>query len=725
MADELVRRVGIIGIGGPNSVGYELGIKLYNECSRAGIPEGLLMYNRPPEIKGKLLKEHPELREELHKGHVFLEKMDEDLAFGSLCDVFRVPKTGRIINENDFWEMCYENKTAEKNIFARAYKEKDGLDYLLKETDSPYSVVVLSFEAAKGWYEWMDSDSTPPEKKVQIRRYLYYHNVTGAIEFAEALVRYAKDNKRPHQAHKIVVTNPPCRIMETIRMAAGKAAGPASKFSAYAAVDERRIFKEIYKRIKERKEYAQIQREYGGEIHYPLKNMFPGGRHAGNILIPGQERILNSTILWSAMIVGGLHFYDFFRGYPRLEQFKEDIERSAYGEFLKDLKKYGGRTTHMIIPTLSEIILDIMSNKEFSEFNKHAYTMGTVFKMPGTRQEFTFVWPVMYKEGHAWPFLEFDPLDVKNNIKYEDGKVPEVQDFKFIENGLRTDEVSKCYEICDDTVKPEIDETSEFLENPKRMKRVVGRHKNIFVIKGKFRPIISLDQLLSHYEKFLKTDIPDYCESYEHAMKMISNGCYDPNEVVNFIDELDRFEKSDNFHMTGSFISAMINNIYEPNLNLTLNLSPYRRIDGVGMYNRADLIIKGDLGNAAAMYMRDGSVIGENTLNQTCACQSGGTATFKQIGSYGGQRKKGGILEIRKAQNRLGQEMENGVIMLKGDCKDNLAYAMKGGKIIVEGDVEDNACDKMEGGTVILKGEHRDFGEILGGEVIWKGEIIK
>ncbi len=726
MADELARRVGIIGIGGPNSVGYELGIKLYNECSRAGIPEGLLMYNRPPKIKGELLKEHPELKEELHKGHVFLEKMLEDLSFGSLCEVYRIPKSGYIINKADSWELRYESKQAEKKIFAEAYKDESGLDALLRETDSPNSVVVVSFEAAKGWYEWMNNVS--PEKAMQIRRYLYYHNITGAIEFADALKKYYKNNNRkPHQAHKIIVTNPPCRIMETIRMAAGKAAGPASRFSAYAAIDERRISKELKSVLKQRPEFTQIEREHEGEIAFPIKNIFQVGRHAGNIFIRGQEKMFNSTTLWSIITIGGMRFYNTPLGnYEHLDKVQEDIEKSAHRAFMKDLKKYSGRTTQMIIPTLSEIILDIISNKDFSAFNKKAYTMGHEFKMTGTKQP-TFVWPVVYKDGHAWPYTDFDPLDIKQNIEYEPGKTPKVRPFSFIEDKLRKDEVSNCYEIYDDTIKPELEETSEFLENPKKLKRVVSRHKNIFIIKGKFRPIISLDDLLGNrYKSFLGKNFSDYNDAYENAMKMINSGCYDPEEITNFLNELSEFKDKPNFHYrTGPFISAMIDNIFEPGLQLTLDLSRYKRLHAVGMHNRADLIITGDLGNAAGMYMRDGSIIGENALNRVCQYQSGGEATFKQIGSFGGQGKKGGVLKIRQAQNRLGEGMENGVIILNGNCADDLAYAMKSGKIIVEGNAKDNACDKIEGGTVIINGACKSFGKIMGGEVIWQGKMIK
>ncbi|SDY08901.1 formylmethanofuran dehydrogenase, subunit C [Acetomicrobium thermoterrenum DSM 13490] len=57
-----------------------------------------------------------------------------------------------------------------------------------------------------------------------------------------------------------------------------------------------------------------------------------------------------------------------------------------------------------------------------------------------------------------------------------------------------------------------------------------------------------------------------------------------------------------------------------------------------------------------------------------------------------------------KSVKRIGENMSQGRIMVKGDAGMHLGQRMKGGTIVVNGNLEPRCCCEMSGGTVVVKG---------------------
>jgi hypothetical protein len=691
MADSPSKGVGIIGIGGAakNSIGYALANALYYECHETGIPELIALYNRPVNNPYRAVD--------------FLNSMMNDIrSRKQLRNVFGNPKENGIIkNEDNSQELVY--KHGSRKIAARACPT---LDDLLGQTDSSECVVVVSYDAASGWYDWLKQAS--PEEKVKVRQYLYAHNLEGAVEVGEALKRHCEKTGHAHQAHKVVVTNPPCRITDTIRIAAGQGAGPGSLYSAYAARDKDRIYEIIKTAIRPEGKYnlrMPLEDEDRGKIINQIRHTFPVGRHAGS-----------SAILWSAMWFAAQRFYE-FSFESRLvdrEDFKRYIAEESKKAFLNELEAYGGRTTEMIVPTLTEVVLNILNDDDAEELE--ARSIGVVFKMPGSEEEFTFLWPTVHVKRRTMPFIRFEYREEENI-----GLEPETHDFGALVGDLisREDERKDCYDTCD-SIAEEHKETGLLVKNPEERRKFIEAHKDCFKIKkpdspGVYIPPVvvetSLDDLVRLLGVFLEKEL--YEDSYDGAYDIIKNlGC-SAEHISQLVKQLEEFLDKESFSTAGYFISALVNK--SAGENISLDFEKLEGIDGLGTcldIGSRTLALRGKFNNYVLSHMRSGLAVIRGTVENSCAeyTEGGICEIYGNAGDFFAKGMSGGRLSlIGDARQYAGQGMKGGLLQIKGKAGDYALQEQQSGKAEFHGGAANNACERQKGGEAVFFKPVRDY----------------
>lgn len=233
------------------------------------------------------------------------------------------------------------------------------------------------------------------------------------------------------------------------------------------------------------------------------------------------------------------------------------------------------------------------------------------------------------------------------------------------------------------------------------------------------------------YEKFLdKTgeNPPESTEEwYEAAEKCLPRVDHDSGDLYKFLEsdwreELD-IQPEDSPH--GLYVSALINSLGEDEVVLP-DLSD---TDQVGTYLDKEIIVKGGVGDEFGYKMIGRAEIRGDAGDKLGENMEGGL--IKVSGSAGDRTasgmKSGGIL-VAETGEYTGFGMKGGTLKLKSDTGDGTGSRMKDGKIIVQGDTglaKENpkaVMDySMQGGKIFVDGQIRN----VRGKMIDSGQVFQ
>lgn len=261
----------------------------------------------------------------------------------------------------------------------------------------------------------------------------------------------------------------------------------------------------------------------------------------------------------------------------------------------------------------------------------------------------------------------------------------------------------------------------------------------------------ALSQLISAWRAFSSSLEEYWEEQFSIAEKLVKPISASSREIEKFIVALAGFQEEPSFsEKAGIFLSALINT--SPGTDFVVQTSHLdEALSFLGMKNRKNITILGDVGDHAGYEMENGSLqIKGNCEDGLGALMRGGLIALEgNADDTVGQRMEGGrVIIAESAGNGLGAEMEGGEIIIRGNVYGGVGVAMSGGVINVEGDVisiqEDKGKSKgffrhtnmseeviiigcrMSGGTIHLNGRYFHMAaSIEGGEIYHKGKLIR
>jgi len=169
-----------------------------------------------------------------------------------------------------------------------------------------------------------------------------------------------------------------------------------------------------------------------------------------------------------------------------------------------------------------------------------------------------------------------------------------------------------------------------------------------------------------------------YITPYEFCRE--TKGVYSADDVEGFGNWLSDITL--NPHLTGHFISHVINHSPDKNFTLTLNklTSP---IQFVGFENRKNV----------TLYKRD-------------------ELFSEPVFDFLGSRMIDGSIEVHASASRIGYELIGGNISIYGPIKETIGERMSGGNIRINNDVYSSVGSSMSGGSIEINGNV--FGMIIG-----------
>ncbi len=233
--------------------------------------------------------------------------------------------------------------------------------------------------------------------------------------------------------------------------------------------------------------------------------------------------------------------------------------------------------------------------------------------------------------------------------------------------------------------------------------------KNVKKITLLFEKIISKDYGKSigedMYKKiagWIRKEFPE-----QSSFKYIN-----PEDITAFSTKLSEYQDSKNFEDAGYFISVLINGHFKATQYrreykiITEHLE--KRIDGIGMYNKGDIIIYGNCGD------------------DFCAKMQGGTSIlYGNCEDFAGiEMHSGTVTILGNTGEYLGHGMLNGKIKVKGSAGNWCACSMFNGTIEIKENAKYNACQDMYGGIVRIDGDNSHFSdELYGGKIYENGSI--
>jgi formylmethanofuran dehydrogenase subunit C len=227
----------------------------------------------------------------------------------------------------------------------------------------------------------------------------------------------------------------------------------------------------------------------------------------------------------------------------------------------------------------------------------------------------------------------------------------------------------------------------------------------------------------------------DDCRSVSNAhndnknMEKATRGLnYTANEIEKFCLLLIDYQHEWNFSSyAGRFLSALISNGKDrdyviPTGHLDVKLSR------LGMDNRKNIRVEGDLGDAVAWNMERGSITINGSVDSGLGAgmKGGRIIVFGNVGEGLGHEMTGGRITIEgNADREIGKRMHGGIINVKGNAGNASGSLMYGGRIIVDGNAGSYIGAGMKGGEIRVIGnaDYNVGNEMHGGEIHVEGDI--
>jgi formylmethanofuran dehydrogenase subunit C len=189
--------------------------------------------------------------------------------------------------------------------------------------------------------------------------------------------------------------------------------------------------------------------------------------------------------------------------------------------------------------------------------------------------------------------------------------------------------------------------------------------------------------------------------------------------LTDFLDEK-RFPAK-----AGLFLSAMINLSKDEPIALDVTHIPVK-LRFLGIKNRKDVIVTGDLGEYSFERMEGGSVVVHGSTKRAGHGLKGGSLTIHgNVRGDCGAYMEGGSIHVKgeagseSIERSIGHKMSGGRIAVEGYGGSWVGYGMKGGSITVKKNVNRGLGTSMGGGSITVMGRALvDVGERMsGGEI--------
>jgi formylmethanofuran dehydrogenase subunit C len=201
---------------------------------------------------------------------------------------------------------------------------------------------------------------------------------------------------------------------------------------------------------------------------------------------------------------------------------------------------------------------------------------------------------------------------------------------------------------------------------------------------------------------------------YNEALRLTGDIRVSPDDIEKLSIALAGFQDDPYFsEKAGYLLSAMINSGEEK--DYILHLIPFEEIHSIGLLNCKNIRVRGDVGGHMGWGMNSGIIIIEGNVG-------GYIDNFGN--SLGLGMQNGKIIVNGNADWRAGFLMHGGEIVIEGDAGLCLGHLMEGGKITVKGNADRKVGEGMKGGEIHLEGDYESLGEIQGGRIFHKGQLI-
>jgi len=671
-------KVGIIGIGQPNSVGYELCKELF----RTYIPkeenkiDEIVLFNRS-----------------FDKSEALLESINHSVSEESSLKEIYGDGTYRL--EDDSLKLVFEKK----GVMIPAMRTLEGIVAMVKDEED---VMVICFEATKNWLEWLRN--APVTERQNIRKYLLWSNLPGILKIGEAIRKF-EERSGSHKAHKLVVTNPPCYLTYALWVSCGCKEENASRFSGYAAIDGKRLHEILKEIIGIIMPEFEIERVISGKTINPISNCFTAGEHGPN-----------SIVLWNFIRIGGVPFEDIrWEDYAEREMLKKEIKERTNKEFLNDLEKYGGKTTEKVVPSLAETVWSILTGN-----CSRIFTNGMFVKIGEDYR--VLLWPLVYRNGRAEAVLNAGLSEIESKA------LPTISD---LEQCLGEDEQRQFNDVLK-RMEDLYREVIWCISDENTLEKKVEESKRIFNSR-----YILLQNFCQKFLDSLLEICPRQDYLYIECENLLYGITYAKEDVLQFISDIKKLENHPEFEYIGMFISALINKIAKENELYEIDLRDIsKRINYLGFRNKkAYLKIFGKLGHFTGAECEGGiiEIIDEDilkrwdelkrksfekrgwkyswedllkekdysVLDQTGKGQIDGSIIVRGVErDFGAASQRGGFHGALFMRDYSGYEKTGGE--LKVECThDCFCFSMKGGHAEAYY-VCGRLCKNMEKGTVMV-----------------------
>jgi hypothetical protein len=213
--------------------------------------------------------------------------------------------------------------------------------------------------------------------------------------------------------------------------------------------------------------------------------------------------------------------------------------------------------------------------------------------------------------------------------------------------------------------------------------------------------------------------------AYRQAATAVRFLTCDAKDIEKFSLMLRMFNQDSKFRWkAGFFLSALIN--YSGDENFVVHTKAlHTRIDFLGFRNTKNILVNGSVGSKLGCSMKKGLMhINGDAKTWVGDGMKGGHVIIEgSVVSDVGIYMKGGAITVKgNVGSRVGCHMSGGRIDVEGSAQD-VGLGMSGGTISVDTHADLIGQD-MKGGRINLEGTYGKIGEVVLGEISYKGKAM-
>jgi formylmethanofuran dehydrogenase subunit C len=198
----------------------------------------------------------------------------------------------------------------------------------------------------------------------------------------------------------------------------------------------------------------------------------------------------------------------------------------------------------------------------------------------------------------------------------------------------------------------------------------------------------TLRGIVNAWQTYTKSDEWRLKGDYSKVCDAIRGLEYSAQDVERFCVLLAEYSDDDFFESrAGFFLSGLIN--LGKDTSYELNIPQGMNINYLGLGNRKEIIVSGDLGDHIGLKSKGGTMTVYGNVGHYLGREAFGGKIIVEgnVGDKAGGEMIGAHIEIKgDVGRRAGSLMRGGLLRVHGNAGDELGAGMKGGRIEVEGD---------------------------------------